>query len=379
MGGFTIKGYLNNIFNKNENENEVIISFQESDPKRKRVYENMSEDQKKKYVERKVRDIKYISKRQNFLSIVTEELDRNISEDDFENIMRKISKVFGNTQMIDIFSYQHYYHLKSQQKITPLFELLDDCYNVNNEEIKEKLINWLFKKSSRKDVKWDIVIGLCHCEYVTYDTIDRLINLIDKYIEPVENGVLSNDCLDKLSSLIIPTGYSMAGQSFLGKWVSLSRDFKDYESLQKIINAGFKIQYKAFGKDEVLLNSPSEGLLQLDINSILEKIDRFLMENSKNDDQEFLHLKELRQGYKHSLIHKMFLSFSEKDSDFLLENKIIPDTKDILFFDAITRKIFKNKKIMIFLDELLPGDTPIYIRLKRNVSILKEFLEEEDK
>ena len=34
---------------------------------------------------------------------------------------------------------------------------------------------------------------------------------------------------------------------------------------------------------------------------------------------------------------------------------------------------------MIFLDELLPGDTPIYIRLKRNVSILKEFLEEEDK
>ncbi len=377
MGGFTIKGYLNNIFNKNDNED--ITSFQESDPRRQKIYDNMNEEQKKKYIERKVRDIKYISKRQFFLNIIIEELDKENSEENFENIMRKISKVYGNTQMIDIFSYQHYYHLKGQQVITPLFELLDDCYNVNNDEIKERLINWLFNKSTRKDVKWDIIIGLCHCEYVTYDTIDRLINLIDKYIEPVENGVLSNDCLDKLSSLIIPTGYSMAGQSFLGKWVSLSRDFKDYESLQKIINAGFKIQYKAFGKDEVLLNSPSEGLLQLDINSILEKIDRFLMENSKNDDQEFLHLKELRQGYKHSLIHKMFLSFSEKDSDFLLENKIIPDTKDILFFDAITRKIFKNKKIMIFLDELLPGDTPIYIRLKRNVSILKEFLEEEDK
>ena len=377
MGGFTIKGYLNNIFNKNDNED--ITSFQESDPRRQRVYDNMNEEQKKKYIERKVRDIKYISKRQIFLNIIIEELDKENSEENFENIMRKISKVYGNTQMIDIFSYQNYYNLKGQQVITPLFELLDDCYNINNDEIKERVINWLFNKSTRKDVKWDIIIGLCHCEYVTYDTIDRLINLIDKYIEPVENGVLSNDCLDKLSSLIIPTGYSMAGQSFLGKWVSLSRDFKDYESLQKIINAGFKIQYKAFGKDEVLLNSPSEGLLQLDINSILEKIDRFLMENAKNDDQEFLHFKQLRQGYKHSLIHKMFLSFSEKDSDFLLENKIIPDTNDILFFDAITRKIFKNKKIMIFLDDILPGDTPIYIRLKRNVSILKEFLEEEDK
>lgn len=375
MGGFTIKGYLNNIFNKNENED--IISFQESDPKRKRVYENMSEDQKKKYVERKVRDIKYISKRQNFLSVVTEELDKNISEDDFENIMRKISKVFGNTQMIDIFSYQHYYHLKSQQKITPLFELLDDCYNVNNEEIKEKLITWLFKKASRKDVKWDIVIGLCHCEYFTYDTIDLLINIIDKHIEPVEKGVLSNDCLDKLSSLIIPNGYSMAGQSFLGKWVALARDFKDYESLQKIINAGFKINYKAFGKDEVFLNSHSEGLLHLDINSMLEKIDRFLMENAKIEDQEFWNLKQFRQGYKHSLIHKMFLSFNEKDSDFLLANKIIPDTKDILLFDALVRKTFNNKKILSFLDELLPEESHIYVRLKKNISMLKEFLEED--
>ena len=148
MGGFTIKGYLNNIFNKNDNED--ITSFQESDPRRQKIYDNMNEEQKKKYIERKVRDIKYISKRQFFLNIIIEELDKENSEENFENIMRKISKVYGNTQMIDIFSYQHYYHLKGQQVITPLFELLDDCYNVNNDEIKERLINWLFNKSTRK-------------------------------------------------------------------------------------------------------------------------------------------------------------------------------------------------------------------------------------
>lgn len=378
MGGFTIKGYLNNIFNKNENDE--ITTFQESDPKRQRVYDNMNAEQKKKYIERKVRDVKYISKRQTFLTVVIEELDKEISDDDFENIMRKISKIFGNTQMIDIFSCQHYHHLKSQQTsvpLIPLFEMLDNCYNVNNEEIKEKMLNWLFQKTTRKDIKWDIVIGLCHCEYINYDTIDSLITIIDKYIQPVENGVLSNDCLDKLSSLIIPTGYSMAGQSFLARWVALARDFKDYESLQKIINAGFKIQYKAFGKDEIILNSPSEGLLQLDINSILEKIDRFLMENARNEDQEFLNLKQFRQGYKYSLIHKMFLSFNEKDSEFLLTNKIMPDTKDILFFDALTRKTFNNKKILAFLDELLPEETLSYIRLKRNIAQLKEFLAED--
>ena len=68
MGGFTIKGYLNNIFNRNDNED--ITSFQESDPRRQRVYDNMNEEQKKKYIERKVRDIKYISKRQIFLNII---------------------------------------------------------------------------------------------------------------------------------------------------------------------------------------------------------------------------------------------------------------------------------------------------------------------
>lgn len=376
MSGFSIKGYISNIFNKNEVQD--MTSFHESDPKRQRVYENMSEEQKKKYIERKNRDIKYISKRQNFLSVVVEELDKGVSSEEFENIMRKVSKVFGNTQMIDLFSYQYYYHLKSQLTITPFFELIDNCYNVDNEKLKEKILEWLFTKATRKDVKWDIVIGLCHCEYFSYDNIDNLIRIIDKYVEPVENGVLSNECLGKLSALIIPTGYSMAGQSFLAKWFAMAREFRDYESIQKLINMGFKIEFKASGKDEIILNTKTDGLLHLDMQSVLEKIDRFLMENSKVEEQEFSNFKILKSGYKYSLIHKMFLNFNEKDSDLLIANKIIPDKADILFFDAITRKTFRNKKILNFLDELFPEDSSITIRLKKNIGLLKEFLPVEE-
>lgn len=378
MSGLNLKSYFSSIFNKNE-EQDDFASFQETDPKRQRAFDNMTDDQKKKYLERKVRDIKYITKRQNFINIVVEEFDKGVTDEEFENIMKKVSKVYGNTQMIDIFSSTHYYKLKSQLEVTPLFEMLDNCYNVNNEILKEKVINWLFNKVNKKEVKWEIIIGLCHCEYFNYDTIDLLIDVIDKHIVKVENGVLNNECLDKISSLIIPSGYSMAGQSFLSKWVAVARAFNDYESIQKILNAGFKINYKASGKDEVLLNTVDDGMLQFDIDKFLEKIDRFFMENARGEGKEFEILKNLRKGYKHTLLHKMFLDFNDKDSDLLLVNRIKPDVGDIMFFNVLFEKNFNNKKILSFLNQEFPEGKPLTIRLRQSVNLIKEFLSEEER